>query len=226
MSLRVVVGEDSFLVREGIRLVLESSPEVALLDLCPDRDSLLAAVEAHRPHVVLTDIRMPPENRDEGIQVAHRLAEEHPEVGVVVVSQFAEPRYVLALLERGAARRGYLLKDRLSDRRQIVAAIETVAAGGSVIDPDVVGLLLSRAAGRPGSSLDPLTPRERSVLALVAEGLSNQAIADALVLSKRAVEKHVNAIFAKLGIAEDPAASRRVKAALLFLESGEGGRGG
>jgi DNA-binding NarL/FixJ family response regulator len=215
--IRVVVAEDNLLVREGLRQLLESSPTVDVVAAYGDVDALLGAVEEDRPDVVLTDIRMPPSNNDEGIRVAEHLRQTRPSTGVVVLSQYAEPQYVLSLLERGSDRRGYLLKERIHDRGQLVSAIDAVARGGSVIDPKIVELLVEAKARIKRSPLSELTPREREVLAELAEGKSNAAIAESLVLTKRAVEKHVNSIFMKLGLAGSDSVAKRVKATLMFL---------
>jgi DNA-binding NarL/FixJ family response regulator len=214
---RVVVADDTLLVREAVARIVERAPELELLDSCEDQATLLAAIDRTRPDVVVTDIRMPPTGTDEGIAVAHRLRESHPQTGVVVLSQFADPAFALALFDAGSARRAYLLKERINDPQQLVGAIEAVAAGGSVVDPAVVELLVAAHRPRPQSPLGELTPRELEVLAQVAQGKSNAAIADALVLTKRAVEKHINAIFAKLDLAHVDGISQRVKATLLFL---------
>jgi DNA-binding NarL/FixJ family response regulator len=216
-AIRVVLADDSYLVREAIAHVLETEPGFVLVATCNDGESLLAAVDAERPDVVLTDIRMPPSGDDEGITVANRLRETHPEVGVVVVSQYANPRYGMALLEGGSERRAYLLKERLHDRTQLVGALSAVAAGGSVVDSKVVEALISARVRAEDSPLSQLTPRELEILSEIAQGKSNQAIADQLVLSKRAVEKHINAIFLKLNLSRDEDVSRRVKAALIYL---------
>jgi DNA-binding NarL/FixJ family response regulator len=221
-ALRVVLGEDSYLAREGIVRVLGELEDVALVASCGDLDSLRAAVEAHRPQVVLTDIRMPPTETDEGIRLARELRTTHPDVGVVVLSQYVEPLYALALLEDGSEGRAYLLKERLRDRAELARALHVVAAGGSLVDPRVVDVLLTRVGRQAGSPLDRLSPREHEILALVAEGRSNGAIADELVITKRAVEHHINAIFAKLELSESADVSRRVKAALVYLASSEG----
>jgi DNA-binding NarL/FixJ family response regulator len=184
---------------------------------CADRDSLLAAIDAERPDVVVTDIRMPPDDSDEGLQVARMLQREHPEVGVVLLSQFADPHYGIALLEEGSERRAYLLKERVRYRGQLVSAIGTVASGGSVIDPKVVEALIAERHRNTSSPLAQLTPRELEILGSVARGQSNQAIADELVLTKRAVEKHINEIFHKLGLTSVPDISHRVKATLIYL---------
>jgi DNA-binding NarL/FixJ family response regulator len=215
--IRVVVAEDNLLVREGLRQLLESSPTVDVVAAYGDVNALLGAVEEDRPDVVLTDIRMPPSNTDEGIRVAEHLRQTRPSTGVVVLSQYAEPQYVLSLLERGSDRRGYLLKERIHDRGQLVSAIDAVARGGSVIDPKIVELLVEAKARIQRSPLSELTPREREVLAELAEGKSNAAIAESLVLTKRAVEKHVNSIFMKLGLAGSDSVAKRVKATLMFL---------
>ena len=217
VPIRVVLAEDSLLVREGLEQVLSSEPKVELVAVCADLPSVLDAIEAERPDVVVTDIRMPPSKTDEGIQVAARLRETRPEVGVIVLSQYSEPSYALALLEGGSDGRGYLLKERLHDRAQLVSAVETVAGGGSVVDPRVVEVLVASKSRSETSPLADLTPREREVLAEIAQGKSNSAIADSLVLTKRAVEKHINAIFFKLSLSESEDISKRVKATLAFL---------
>jgi DNA-binding NarL/FixJ family response regulator len=214
---RVVLADDSYLVREAITHVLASEPGFVLVAACDNGESLLAAVEAERPDVVLTDIRMPPSGDDEGIKVANRLRGTHPEVGVVVVSQYANPRYGVALLEGGSERRAYLLKERLHDRAQLLGALSAVAEGGSMVDSKVVEALVSAQAHVQDSPLSELTPRELEILSEIAQGKSNQAIADQLVLSKRAVEKHINSIFLKLDLTRDEDVSRRVKAALIYL---------
>jgi len=222
MAVRVVVAEDSFLVREGLQQLLASSPTVEVVAACDDVDSLLEAIERERPDVVLTDIRMPPTRTDEGIRVASRLRETHPDTGVIILSQYSEPAYVLDLLERGSDRRGYLLKERVRDRGQLVSAIDTVARGGSLIDPKIVEVLVTAKARAEHSPLRELTSREREVLAEIATGKSNTAIAESLVLTKRAVEKHINSIFMKLGLAAAEDVSKRVKATLLYLAQTDG----
>jgi DNA-binding NarL/FixJ family response regulator len=215
--IRVVLADDSYLVREAIMHVLDTEPGFDLVATCEDGDALVAAVDAERPDVVLTDIRMPPSGDDEGILVANRLRDTHPEVGVVVVSQYASPRYGVALLEGGSERRAYLLKERLHDRAELVGALATVAEGGSVVDSKVVEALIFAQIRDDNSPLAELTPRELEILSEIAQGKSNQAVADHLVLSKRAVEKHINAIFLKLDLTRDEDVSRRVKAALIYL---------
>jgi DNA-binding NarL/FixJ family response regulator len=215
--MRVVLADDSYLVREALLHVLEGADGIEVVAACGDRDTLLAAVEAELPDVVITDIRMPPTNTDEGLAVAARLRETHPQIGVVILSQFAEPRYGLALLEGGSDGRAYLLKERIKYRGQLIAAIESVANGGSIVDAKVVETLVAARTRAEHSPLNQLTPREMEILMFVARGHSNQAIADELVLTKRAVEKHINAIFLKLGLADSGDVARRVKAALIYL---------
>ena len=220
MAIRVVVAEDSLIVREGLNQLLAASPTVEVVATCGDLDSLLEAIEAEHPDVVVTDIRMPPSHTDEGIRVAHELRERSPEVGVVVLSQFAEPEYVLALLDSGSDGRGYLLKERVHNRGALVSAIDSVSRGGSVIDPKIVEVLVEERTRAERSPLAQLTDREREVLAEIATGKSNNAVAESLVLTKRAVEKHINAIFMKLGLAAADDVSKRVKATLMFLAEG------
>jgi DNA-binding NarL/FixJ family response regulator len=216
---RVVLAEDNALLREGLARLIERAPDLELAGTAGDYDAVLGLVASTDPHVVVTDIRMPPTGTDEGIRLANHLRVERPEVGVVVLSQHAEPAYALALLEEGSAGRAYLLKERVADVDDLLAAIHEVAAGGSVVDPKVVEALVS-ANRRPTSDVDRLTPRELEVLGEMAQGKSNAAIAASLVLSERAVEKHTNSIFSKLGLTEEPDVNRRVKAVLLYLHQG------
>jgi DNA-binding NarL/FixJ family response regulator len=218
MSIRVILAEDDFLMREGVRRVLEAVPDVTVVAECGDGDELLAAIGENAPDVVLTDVRMPPSGADEGIRIATRLRTTHPTVGVVVLSQFAQPEYALALLEHGSHRRAYLLKERIQDRSAIASAIRDVARGGSAVDAKVVEALLSAQGAEESFPLRTLTPREREVLAEVAQGKSNAAIAESLVLTKSAIEKHINSIFGKLGLTGAQDISSRVKAALMFLD--------
>ena len=213
----VVLADDSYLVREAVAHVLEAADDVEVLEACNDRDSLVRAIEDKQPDVVVTDIRMPPGEEDEGLRVAAELRESHPDIGVVVLSQYAEPRYGLALLEGGSDGRAYLLKERIQHRGQLVSAIHAVAEGGSFIDSKVVETLVDARQRAEQSPLSELTSRELEILTFVAQGHSNQAIADELVLTKRAVEKHINAIFLKLGLTYATDVSRRVKAALIYL---------
>jgi len=220
VPIRLVLAEDHYLVREGILRLLEARPDLDVVAVCDDLSSLLAAVEAERPDVVLTDIRMPPSDTDEGIQAAERLRETHPEIGVVVLSQYANPSYALALFQGGSARRAYLLKERVTDLEELEAAIRAVAEGGSVIDSKVVDALVAENARRDDSPLSQLTPRERDVLREMAEGKNNAAIADALLLTERSVEKVIHSIFLKLGLTWETAVHKRVKAVILYLAEG------
>jgi DNA-binding NarL/FixJ family response regulator len=222
MPLRIAVGEDSLIVREGIRQLLAVDADVEIVAAVADLPSLRDACERHRPDVVLTDIRMPPTSTDEGIRLAAELRDSQPQIGVVVLSQFSDPLYALALLERGSDRRAYLLKERVHNRAELMAAIRAVADGGSLIDPKVVEALVVARGRAARSPLNELTPRERQVLAEIAQGKSNTAIAESLFLTKRAVEKHINSIFLKLGLADSEDVSKRVKATLLFLSDGGG----
>jgi len=217
VPIRIVLAEDHYLVREGIRRLLEAEPGLELAAVCGDLDALLAAVDAEKPDVVVTDIRMPPGEDDEGIRAAEQLRETHPDVGVVLLSQHASPSYVLALLESGSARRAYLLKERVRDVGELVAAVRAVAEGGSVIDPMVVELLVTERGRAEESPLHQLTPRERDVLREMAEGKNNAAIAASLVLTERSVEKVIHSIFLKLGLTWEPAVHKRVKAVVLYL---------
>jgi DNA-binding NarL/FixJ family response regulator len=227
VSLTVVVADDALLVREGVLRVIDHEPDLDVVGQCGDYDTLLALVEEHSPDVVVTDIRMPPTGTDEGVRAAVALRSSHPEIGVVVLSQFREPEYALSLLQSGSQGRAYLLKERVSERNQLVTAIREVARGGSVIDPMVVESLV---AGRRQSQQDPLnglTPRERAVLSQIAQGQSNEAVARSLSVSERAVEKHINALFAKLGLNEPSrAVNKRVTAVLLYLSSQSSAGGG
>ena len=217
MPLRLVIADDHLLVREGVQRLLEAEPDLEVAAACGDLDSLLAAVEAEHPDVVVTDIRMPPGNTDEGIQAARRLRTTHPDVGVVVLSQYATPSYALALLEGGSAGRSYLLKERVQEPEQLVSAIRTVAAGGSVIDPKVVEALVAEDARGEQSPLNELTARERDVLREMAAGKSNAAIGESLFLAERSVEKVIHSIFLKLGLSWEPSVNKRVKAVILYL---------
>jgi DNA-binding NarL/FixJ family response regulator len=217
VPIRVVLAEDNLLIREGVRRLLEAQDDVQLVASCGDYDGLLTAVEAERPDVVITDIRMPPTGTDEGIRAADQMRTSYPETGVVVLSQYDDADYALALLERGSSGRAYLLKERVSRPDQLMAAIREVAQGGSVIDPRVVEGLVAQRTRVAQSPIADLTARERDVLASMAEGKTNAAIADALTLTPRAVEKHINAIFSKLPLEQPRDVDRRVTAVLLFL---------
>jgi len=220
----VVIAEDSLLVREGVRRMLDRQPDLEVVDEAADLPGLERAVAEHSPDVLVTDVRMPPTSTDEGIRAAGALRATHPGLGVVVLSQYAEPGYANALLEGGSAGRAYLLKERVSEPGQLAEAVRAVARGGSLIDPAVVEVLVN-AARRVRSPLDALTSRELEVLDQIAQGKSNAAVADALFLTERAVEKHINALFAKLGLVSEPDVNRRVKAVLLLL-SARGDAGG
>lgn len=209
-------------MREALEHVMAQAEQIEVVRFVEDRDSLLAAVAEEHPDAVLTDIRMPPTGTNEGIQVAHELRTSDPDVGVVVLSKFADASYALALLESGSSGRAYLLKERVSEPDELTAAIQAVARGESVIDPKVVEVLVRARTVDARSPLAELTPRERDVLAELAQGKSNAAIARSLVLTKRAVEKHINAIFMKLNLAAPDDVSRRVKAALVYLASEDG----
>ena len=222
MALRVVVAEDNLLVREGLVRLLSTAPDIEVVASCDDYHAILAAVEEQQPDVVVTDIRMPPTLSDEGIRLAHELRASHPDTGVVVVSQYSEPSQVLKLFEGGSDRRAYLLKERLHDRAALTSAVRSVAAGGSSVDARIIDVLVYARSGGQSSRLSELTSREREVLAEIAQGRSNSAIAESLFVSKRSVEKLVNSIFLKLdlGTAED--VSKRVQAALIFLAESQG----
>lgn len=222
MGLRVVVGEDNLLVREGLVRLLSTAPDLEVVAAGEDYDTVLAAVEEQRPDVVLTDIRMPPGLSDEGIRLAQKLRATYPELGVVIVSQFSEAGHVLALFDEGSDRRAYLLKERLHDRAALVSAVRSVAAGGSFVDPGIIDVLVYARSGAPNSRLDELTSREREVLAEIAQGRSNSAIAESLYISKRSVEKLVNSIFMKLDLGNGEDVSKRVKATLIFLAESDG----
>jgi DNA-binding NarL/FixJ family response regulator len=224
MAVDVVLADDNLIVREGIAQLLSKDPGIRVVGLCGDVAALSALVEERRPDVVVTDICMPPTQTDEGIRVAADLRDRHPEIGVVVLSNYAAPAYALALLESGSEGRAYLLKERVHDRAQLVSAIHSVAVGGSMMDPKIVEPLVAARTHGERSLLADLTPRERDVLSEIAQGKSNQAIAESLVLTKRAVEKHINAIFLKLNLADAEDVSKRVKATLLFLAESATGR--
>ena len=217
VPIRLVLADDNYLVREALRGLLATRDDFEIAAVCEDLDSLLGAVEAEQPDVVVTDIRMPPANTDEGIQVATRLRETSPEVGVVVLSQHAVPSFVLALLEGGSDRRAYLLKERVNDLDQLAGAIRAVAGGGSAFDPKVVETLVAANARSESSPLNELTPRERDVLREMAEGKNNAGIAATLFLTERSVEKVIHSIFLKLGLTWEPAVHKRVRAVVLYL---------
>jgi DNA-binding NarL/FixJ family response regulator len=218
MQVSVLIAEDNFLAREGIERALGRARGVGVAGVCTDLDSALRAVRESPPDVVLTDIRMPPTHTDEGLRLAAELRRTHPQVGVVVLSQHAEPVYAMSLFSDGIEGRGYLLKERLASMEELDLAIHEVAAGRSYLDPGLVGPILS-SQGPPDGRLAKLTPREYQILALVAEGRSNSAIAEATGVTKRAVERHINAIFTKAGITEDASVNRRVQITLAYLQA-------
>jgi DNA-binding NarL/FixJ family response regulator len=215
--IRVAIADDSYLIRNALGEVLGQIERVELVATAEDGESLLEAVRSFDPDVAIIDIRMPPTGDDEGIRVATKLRQDHSHVGVIVLSQHSDARYAVALLEGGAEGRGYLLKERVHDREELASAIDIVAQGGTMIDPTVIEGLIAADRRRRDSLIDDLTPREHEVLAEMAQGKSNAAIAESLVLTKRAVEKHVGAIFQKLALEDDEVVSRRVSAVLLYL---------
>ena len=215
MALRIVLADDNVLIREGVAAIIGSLDDVELVAQAESVDELYAVVGEHRPDVVVTDIRMPPTHTDEGITAARRLRDEYPDLGVVVLSQFSEPAYVVSLFDSGSDRLAYLLKERVAPA-DLARAVQAVASGGSVIDPHVVEVLVS-ARSKRSSAVDRLTPRERDVLGLIAEGFNNAAIAERLVLTPRAISKHINSIFSKLDLAGDDDAHHRVTAVLMWL---------
>jgi len=216
-KIRVALAEDHVLLREGISRLVSANEDFELVGAVADLPQLLALVDAQVPDVVVTDIRMPPTGTDEGIEAAAWIREHHPQVAVVVLSQYTAPGYALALLEHGSAGRGYLLKERIGSVDELARAIRTVAQGGSVIDPVVVDELVRARSQERHLGLSSLTPRETEILAEMAQGKSNSAIAASLFVTERAVEKHTNSIFAKLGLSEEKDVNRRVKAVLVYL---------
>ncbi len=217
MTIRLVLAEDSFLMREGISALLALDEQLDLLEGCGSYDELLVAVDRHRPDIVITDIRMPPTQTDEGIRAAAHIRERYPQTGVVVLSQYVEPEYALKLFEHGSKGRAYLLKERVADLDELGDAIRRVAEGGSVVDPRVMDALIESRSRYESSVLDRLTEREREVLAEMAKGGSNAAIGDTLFISARSVEKHINAIFTKLDLPPTDDLNRRVRAVLIHL---------
>jgi DNA-binding NarL/FixJ family response regulator len=214
---RVALAEDNVLLREGVSRLVAANADFELVGVASDLPQLLALVREQAPDVVVTDIRMPPTGTDEGIRAAAWIRENHPRVGVVVLSQYSAPRYAVALLEHGSAGRAYLLKERVGSVDELARAIRTVAQGGSVIDHTVVDELVQARSRERTSGLSSLTARESQILAEMAQGKSNSAIAAAVAVSERAVEKHTNSIFAKLGLTEEKDVNRRVKAVLVYL---------
>ena len=214
--MRVVLAEDSVLLREGIARILEEA-DIEVVGQAGDAEDLLRKVRAHKPDVAITDIRMPPSHTDEGLRAAHEIRGELPDVGVLVLSQYVEEGYAMDLLADNAAGLGYLLKDRVGDVDAFLDAVRRVSEGGSALDPEVVSQLMGRK--RRDDPLDELTAREREVLGLMAEGRSNHAIAETLVVTERAVEKHVTSIFSKLELETSPSDHRRVLAVLAYLRA-------
>jgi DNA-binding NarL/FixJ family response regulator len=211
----IVIAEDSLLVRDSLSRALSTNPDVTVVGVAEDYDSAVELVEKHGPTILVTDVRMPPTSTDEGIRLAQWMRTKHPDGGVIVLSNYADPSYAAGLLEGGTAGRGYLLKERISHFDELAEAVRQVASGGTVLDPLVVEALLAQP--RSAATLSRLTPREREVLSELATGFSNRTVAQRLVLSQRAVEKHINAIFAKLELTPDDTVDRRVKAVLMFL---------
>jgi len=223
MTVRVVFADDNYLVREGVAGLLTETAGVDLVETVGDPAALIAAVATHRPDAVLTDIRMPPTFTTEGIDAAKRIRAEYPETGVVVLSQYVEEDYAFDLLSDGVAGLGYLLKERVSQVDELVRALYDVARGGSALDPTVVEALMASKNKETSSPLSGLTEREHEVLRELATGRSNSAVAQTLFMSERAVEKHVGAVFMKLGLAQESDVNRRVMAVLAFLEATGGG---
>ena len=219
MALRVVFADDNYLVRAGVAALLGESDDVELVDTVTDPAALLASVETHRPDAVVTDIRMPPSFSDEGIEAAKQIRARYPGIGVVVLSQHVEDDYAFELLSDGVAGLGYLLKERVAQLDELVRALQDVAAGRSALDPKVVERLLVRKTGEADSPLAALTDREREVLQEMATGKTNAKIAKTLYMSERAVEKHIGAVFQKLGLDEEGEVNRRVMAVLAFLDA-------
>ncbi len=219
MAIRVVLADDNYLLRAGTAALLQALEGVELLAAVADAEELLAAVEEHRPDVVITDIRMPPGHSTEGLRAAAAIRERHPGTGVILLTQFADPQYAQDFLRGGAAGAGYLLKERIGDIAELERSLHQVAAGGSALDPQLVEALVSRTERAEGSPLEALTPREREVLEQMAQGRNNAAIAKALFLTERAVQKHINSLFAKLGLGESTDVDRRVAAVLTLLDS-------
>ncbi len=222
MAIRVVLAEDNYLLREGTAALLGAVPEVRLLASVGDLDGLLAAVTEHRPDVVITDIRMPPNHTVEGLIAAQRIRADHPGTGIILLTQFADPEYAYQLLRGGATGVGYLLKEHIADIDELTRALGQVAAGGTALDPELVEALVVRRERQGDSPVATLSPRERQVLEQMAQGRSNAAIARALVLTERAVQKHINSVFLKLGLRETPELDRRVAAVLHFLDARTG----
>lgn len=213
---RVVIADDAMLLRQGVVSVLHTLDGIEVVAEADDHPSLMAAVETERPDLVITDVRMPPTNTNEGIAAAREIRARYPDTGVIVLSQYLDADYVLELLEDGTEGLGYLLKENVADRRQLATAIESVCNASSSIDPAAIEVFVQARSQRP-SPIDDLSDREREVLGLIAEGLKNSAIADRLTLSEKSVEKHINSIFSKLHLTDEPESNRRVRSVLVWL---------
>lgn len=215
--LTVTLAEDDYLMLAGIQALIERIDGVEILALCADFDELMASVAEQPPHVVITDIRMPPTNEDEGIRAANLLSRSHPDVGVIVLSQFIDPALATSFFAAGTRKRGYILKENVTNEHYLATAIQAVAKNGSFIDPDALEALVTAREKGPGGGIDRLSEREREVLAHVAKGHNNRAIADELFIGERSVEKHISSIFSKLELRRDDDTHRRVTAVLLYL---------
>ncbi len=213
---RVVIADDALLLRQGVQAVLATLDDVEVVAEAEDLSGLLACVEEYRPDLVITDVRMPPTLTDEGIRGAREIRSAHPDTGVIVLSQYLDADYVIDLLDEGTEGLGYLLKENVADRRQLARAIDAVCSGSSSIDAAAIEVFVQARSSRP-SPLDDLTEREREVLALIAEGFRNSAIGDRLHLSEKSVEKHINSIFSKLHLGDEPESNRRVRSVLVWL---------
>lgn len=223
VTIRVVLAEDNYLLREGTAALLDTLDEVELVATAADKDELLAKVAEHSPDVVITDIRMPPEHQTEGLTAAAEIRTKYPGTGVILLTQFADPQYAYEFLSQGAAGAGYLLKERIGDIAELKRSLQQVAAGGSALDPELVEALVVRKERAAGSLLGTLTPREREVLEQMAQGKNNATIAKALFLTERAVQKHINSVFSKLGLGDSTDVDRRVAAVLKLLDARSAG---
>ena len=224
MTIRVVLAEDNYLLREGTAALLDALDGVELVATAADKDELLAKVEENRPDVVITDIRMPPEHQTEGLTAAAAIRSQYPGTGVILLTQFADPQYAYEFLSQGGASgAGYLLKERIGDIAELERSLQQVAAGGSALDPELVEALVVRNERTAGSRLGTLTPRERDVLEEMAQGKNNATIAKALFLTERAVQKHINSVFSKLGLGDSTDVDRRVAAVLKLLDARSAG---
>jgi DNA-binding NarL/FixJ family response regulator len=223
VTIRVVLAEDNYLLREGTAALLNALDGVELVATAADKDELLAKVEEKRPDVVITDIRMPPEHHTEGLTAAAEIRTQYPGTGVILLTQFADPQYAYEFLSLGASGAGYLLKERIGDIAELERSLQQVAAGGSALDPELVEALVVRKERTAGSLLGTLTPREREVLEQMAQGKNNATIAKALFLTDRAVQKHINSVFSKLGLGDSTDVDRRVAAVLKLLDARSAG---